>query len=917
MSSSVSTESKMMEAPVRKSEFFLPKLAAWLMLASSPVLLTADPDSSETRRFRIAPQPLDSALLEFSEQAELQLLVAANSLEGMNSDGFTGEGTAEHVLLTLLKDTNLQFKNTGATVTITDGGADELDRQENSQSEQEEHEEEESKKLGQDGLQASNSSLQEELEHSVRYGDETSQERASGLTRAAPVLEEVIVTVQKREQSLQDVGVAVTAFTGKQIREYGFTTSTEIVNMTPGLNYTVPNAESSQINYFLRGVGLNDFADANENPVAVYMDDIYRPAMGGLSFQLFDIERVEVLRGPQSALFGRNTNGGVVHFLSKRPTEDLDGHLNLSLGSHSEVKLEGALGGGNSQVSSRVSAAMHKHDGYTENRAGPDYNETDAIGLRGQFRFTPSDNFDALVNAYYTENEASVGAWQHEATTINANGENVALGASEQSMGVDCNADGVLDQGDLRPAPGTDCFGYRDSDGDPYAGEFDRDGRVESETSGVSITLTWDLRWGQLTSITGFQNVDRLQSEDTDSGPFPLLQPTFAAETDTVTQELRLAGEAEEFRWLAGLYYFDNEVNGYYDLDLTNLDFVYFDADYTQVTDSLAFFGQVEYELAPQWTLVVGARMASEDKELDYINRDTAGFFTGIIGLPTDVAFDFDRASAGDLAAHDEDSFSGKLELDWRPNDDWLVYGSLSRGVKSAGFNVGFLDGNFIFASNSVETVPYGPETLTSLEVGFKSTFAGGRARLNGSAFAYDYEDFQTFRFELLNQVIFNSNADVRGLELELESAPATGWDLALGLALLDATAEGIPAPSGDAVRDRNMVAAPEISLTGMLRYEWPAMGGMISAMLWGNWQSSMYFDIQNAPVSEQESYAIGNFRVAYRTVDERWEVGAFVHNIADEEYKRYTFDFTGTFGFNQLSYGKPRWAGLHLRYSF
>ena len=130
---------------------------------------------------------------------------------------------------------------------------------------------------------------------------------------------------------MQDVGIAVTAFSDKQIRELGFTDSTDIVAMTPGLIYTTPNAESSVINFFLRGVGLNDFADANENPVAVYVDDVYRPASGGLSFQLFDLQRVEVLRGPQGTLFGRNTTGGLVHFISKRPTDELDGYIDLQV----------------------------------------------------------------------------------------------------------------------------------------------------------------------------------------------------------------------------------------------------------------------------------------------------------------------------------------------------------------------------------------------------------------------------------------------------------------------------------------------------------------------------------------------------------------------------------------------------------
>jgi iron complex outermembrane receptor protein len=122
-------------------------------------------------------------------------------------------------------------------------------------------------------------------------------------------LEEIIVTAQRREQNLQEVGVSVTAFTANAIRELGFVNTTDVVTMTPGLSFTVPNAESSVINFFLRGVGLNDFADAQENPVAVYLDDVYKPAMGGLHFQLFDMERVEVLRGPQGALFGRNTSG--------------------------------------------------------------------------------------------------------------------------------------------------------------------------------------------------------------------------------------------------------------------------------------------------------------------------------------------------------------------------------------------------------------------------------------------------------------------------------------------------------------------------------------------------------------------------------------------------------------------------------
>ncbi len=404
-------------------------------------------------------------------------------------------------------------------------------------------------------------------------------------------LEEIIVTAQKREQSMQDVGIAVTAFSDKQIRELGFTDSTDIVAMTPGLIYTTPNAESSVINFFLRGVGLNDFADANENPVAVYVDDVYRPASGGLSFQLFDLQRVEVLRGPQGTLFGRNTTGGLVHFISKRPTDELDGYIDLQRrgiqpdqGGRSDRRparrhLLGAAVGRDEQAR-RLDREPLLRSFAGAGLNAPDYNEGDSVAVRGQLQWEPSDAARILLSGNYSDNDATVGAWQHQATTRDANGESVPLGPNETTGAIDCNADLVLDDADLRT--GTDCFGYRDTDGDPFAGDYDRDGRVETEASGGSLNIDWDVGDVTITSITAYQKVERLQSEDTEAGPFPLIQPTFGAETKTFTQELRAAGGSDAFRWLVGAFYFDNEVDGHYLLDLTNLGFVFFDAVYSR-----------------------------------------------------------------------------------------------------------------------------------------------------------------------------------------------------------------------------------------------------------------------------------------------------------------------------------------------
>ena len=734
------------------------------------------------------------------------------------------------------------------------------------------------------------------------------------------VLGEVVVTANRREQSVQDVGLSVTAYSGEQIRQLGFTNATDLVAMTPGLNYTVPNAESSQINFFLRGVGLNDFADASENPVAVYVDDVYHPASGGLAFQLFDMERVEVLRGPQGTLFGRNTTGGLIHYVSRKPSSTFDAYVDVTGAEYNQLKTEGAIGGPLSdRVSGRLSFATNHHDGYTKNRfeGTPDYNGSNAKAARGQLLFKPTDQVDLLLSTYFSKNDATVGAWQHQSTKLGgATGDvSLPLAPGETTMSTDCNADGVLDANDART--GTDCFGYVDTDGDPWAGDYDRHGRVFVENKGATVNLSWRLGGMTFTSITAGQKVDRLQSEDTEASPAPLIQPTFQADTSTFTQEFRLAGgEDTPLKWVGGLYYFDNDVDGHYILDLTNLGFVKFDANYTQESKSWAAFGQLEYDLTPRLTLIGGLRYANEKKELDYLNRDVSGFFTDVIGLPTDVAFDFDKNSVGNLAKHDDDTVNGRIGLDFKVTDDVLLYGAIARGTKSAGFNVGFLDETLLFASNTIATIPFDEEKLTSYEVGFKSTWAGGRTRLNGAVFYYDHKDFQTFRFELLNQVIFNTDATVKGGELELQTSPARGWTLAAGASVLDAKAKDIPSPSG-VLRTRDMVAAPKFSGNALVRYEWPALNGKIALQASATIQDHIYYDIQNVPISLENGYVVANLRASYGPEDKRWEIAAFLNNATNEKYLNYTFDFTSTFGFNQQAYGAPRWAGVSFRYNF
>jgi len=208
----------------------------------------------------------------------------------------------------------------------------------------------------------------------------------------AQALDEVIVTAQKREQKLQDVSVSITAFSGEAMRELNMANSVDIAGQTPGLNVGTPVGEGNNPSITLRGVGLNDFNDNNEGPIAIYRDEVYQAAMPGLTFQLFDLERVEVLRGPQGTLYGRNATGGLVHFISNKPSEEFGGFLDLSLGDNGQVKAEAAIGGAlGESVQARLSVATNQYDGYVKNRIGPDGNEGDSTAYRLQANFSVTD----------------------------------------------------------------------------------------------------------------------------------------------------------------------------------------------------------------------------------------------------------------------------------------------------------------------------------------------------------------------------------------------------------------------------------------------------------------------------------------------------------------------------------------------
>lgn len=691
------------------------------------------------------------------------------------------------------------------------------------------------------------------------------------------------------------MGISVTAFNGDQLRELGFTNTTDITAHTPGLTMKQFHPSNTVLN--IRGVSQNDFSDTLEAPVAVYTDESYVSAMGAVAGQLYDIERVEILRGPQGSLFGRNATGGLVHYVSRKPTDSFEGYGEFTAGSYSQLKFEGAAGGPLTEnVLGRLSFTTNHHDGYNENRTGADLLESDTYSIRGQLLLQPNEDIDMLVKVHYANNDEVGHGYSHTPAILNADGLGRLIGRNENAYG-NC--------------AGCDLIGYRDADTDPHTNSYSQDGYFHRSVYGVSANISWDFNDVTITSITDYLGMEKNLFIDTDGTPLPFF--TFQSDQDfeQVSQEIRLNGETDSLRWVAGLYYLNIETRASQEVNI-DLSFPFgFPVVINPVgvadveTESWAIFGQVEVEIAPEWTVIVGARYTEDDKQQDFIVNDPA--------LPL-----FDLAAVAPNAAElGFENVSVRAEVDWRPDDDWLVYVSYNRGHKGGGWAfttqlplTGAVD--YVGFANEL---PHDEEVLNNYEIGFKADLFDGLARLNTSAFYYDYNDYQAFSLRLLTTSIVNVDASVKGAEVELTVNPMEGLDILLGVAVLDTKIEDLTLPSGR-VANRKLPLAPDFSLNGLIRYEWPAFNGILALQGDFLYNDNMNFDVFNAPITEEASYFVTNARLSYTTSDERWKLAVFVKNIGDETYRHFALDGAGL-GFANATYGPPRWVGGSVNYSW
>jgi iron complex outermembrane receptor protein len=737
-------------------------------------------------------------------------------------------------------------------------------------------------------------------------GIATAQTPTRPTAQDSATIEEIVVTAQKRAENLQDVPVSVTALTADALSARGVNNVLALNNMAPGMRISANDAAANP-KIYIRGVGLSDFNPNASSGVGVYVDGVYIGSPLAQMAGFFDLAQVEVLRGPQGTLYGRNTNGGAINITTKRPSQTFTADASLEYATFNAVTAEAAVGGPivADKLAFRAAGQWVKDDGYTYNRVtGNDVNAADHWAGRLSLLYTPSDDFELLAQVNRYVNRGDAIAPQHRAL----------FPATAAATG----PDGLCAPNAYASGACTDLLGYADTDGNPRAIDANLEGKDKVDLFGASAQATWSFNNLQLVSVTAWQWAHRNDLENTDGSPAQMLEINYRSRQQQFTQELRLQSDnpSSRLNWLIGGYFMDETVEDNTRQDtLRDLRPLFIAPDnpaglspensvavfgwpYTQKTKGYAVFGQADYKLTDKLTGTVGLRWSADDKHMNYQSQIEDGL---IVLLTSDQKKTFS-------------AFSGRLGLRYQVSDDANVYATYNRGYKSGGFFGGL-------ATTPEEVEPYDNETLDAYEVGLKSEFLDRRVRLNVSGFYYDYKNQQVFAQALRNGltvlVLDNAaNSKVYGGEAEITARPIQPLTLTAGVSLLHAK-YGEYFSEGQDFTGNRLPQSPKVTFNTAATYVAPlANGASIVANIDANYSSKVYFDNSNAERLSQGAVWIAGAQVSWRSPDQKIEVGAFARNLFDKTYV-VSISNIDSLGEDLLSMNRPRSLGAFLRYHY
>lgn len=715
-------------------------------------------------------------------------------------------------------------------------------------------------------------------------------------TKTPLVLDEVIVTAQKRSENASDVPISITSLSGDALAARGITDTSELTKVVSGFVYQTSTFGSPI--YYIRGVGFAEITQAVSPAVSIYVDQIPIPVSTMARGAILDLEGVEVLKGPQGTLFGQNATGGAINYIAARPSDEFSTGLNLNYGSFDATQISGFISGSLSEtLKARFSARREtRGDWQRSSSRNDEIGERDFTVARILLDWEPSDTVRFSVN---------LNGWRDKSDSQ----ANQFIGFR---FGVPCPGPGRQEACDALIAQPLSPETPRAADWTP-----DRSYDADDNYFQGSLRADWDVTDDvALTSLTSFADYSSLAPFDTDGMAYKDLTVIGDVDIDTFSQELRAAGELDNgVRWMFGGNYqrVDSSEVQLSDVGSTNsAGFNFLVSRNSQRATTKAAFVSLDVPLGERFKFLGSARYTTEDRDFNGCAQDVDGGLAGLIGvisnlrngLPPVPPVFIEQGSCVTLNVDtnlpvgglvfdtlSEDNFSWRASLNYKPDVDSLVYFTASKGYKSGSYPL--LPA--IFAS---QFQPATQESVLAYETGLKTTFADRRVRLNGALYYYDYEDKQVrgfvdvgFPFGNIPVLVNVPKSRAWGVDLELTAIPMEGLQISAGINYIDTEVRGdfnTPDPLGDIhnINGEEFPMAPQWQFNSDIEYRFP-VGGSLDAFVGVSprYQSSTKSAFGTNPLIGVDSYTLLDVRAGIETEDGIWRLEAYGRNVTDEYY--------------------------------